>query len=102
MRAVRRAEVAEQPAPPIDPIAASRSIDELCGGRFGPGSFGFADCVSDQRAAIDAMMSRNGFSVGLAEAPFNTIRNNCRFEWPDDFVNRDRCEQRRIASKGGG
>ncbi len=102
MRAVHRAEIAEQPAPPIDPIAASRAIDELCGRRFGTGSEGFDSCVSEQRSAIDHILARNAAPPGLSTAAFNTIRNDCRFEWPGDYVNRDRCEQRRMAAGEGG
>lgn len=102
MRAAHRAAEAERPAPPIDPIAASQAMDELCSRRFGRGSAGFDDCLAEQQAAIDDLVVRNVTASGLPAASFNTIRNNCRFEWPKDFVNRDRCERRRIAAEGGG
>jgi hypothetical protein len=45
------------------------------------------------------MAARTGPGSGLDVASFNVIRNNCRFEWPDNLVTQDRCEQTRIAAK---
>jgi hypothetical protein len=45
------------------------------------------------------MTGRSAPGVGLDAASFNFIRNNCRFEWSDNYVNQDRCEQKRIAAK---
>jgi hypothetical protein len=97
--AVSRAEAAEEPAPMINPIEANQVMTAYCGGRYEQGSDGFASCIAEQRAAVDAMAGRSAPSAGLDAASFNVIRNNCRFEWSGDYVNMDRCEQRRIAAK---
>ena len=94
-----RAKAAEEPAPLINPIEADRTMRALCGGRYDEGSSGFESCVADQRAAIDAMVGRSAPDVGLDATSFNVIRNNCRFEWADNYVNQDRCERTRIAAK---
>jgi hypothetical protein len=100
-RAIHRAEMAAEPAPPINPIAASQIIDALCRGRHAAGSGAYDSCVAEQRAAVDSMTLRSGSSVGLTPQAFNPIRNNCRFELPNDFVQRDHCERRRITAAGG-
>jgi hypothetical protein len=101
-RAVERAEAAVAPAPPIDPIAAASSIRTVCLRMGAEGSEAYQSCVSQQNAAVDALYSRSGASVGLDEASFNKIRNGCRFEWPDNYYNRNACETRRAASTSGG
>jgi len=99
LRAILRREEAESTPPPIDPIAADRSIEGVCRGSFARGSQGFDGCVGAQRAAIDAITVRNAPGVRLDQATFNSIRNSCRYEWPDDFVNRNLCERQRIGTK---
>ncbi len=100
MRALARAEVAESAAPPINPIDAARAIDTLCRARSGDGSGAeFDGCVSSQQAALDAMNLRFAASAGLESSIFNVIRNDCRYEWPGDYVSQDRCERNRIAAK---
>jgi hypothetical protein len=94
-----RADAAEKTPPLINPIEADRVMTALCGGRYSEGSSGFEGCIAQQRAALDAMTSRSGPGVGLDEAPFNFIRNNCRFEWPKNYAHQDRCERTRIAAK---
>jgi hypothetical protein len=94
-----RADAAEEAAPLINPIEADRIMTSLCGGWHGEGSSGFDSCVAEQRTAVDAMTGRSAPGVGLDAASFNAIRNNCRFEWPSNFVHQDRCEQTRIAAK---
>ena len=97
--AASRANAAEEVAPFINPIEADRVMSALCGGQYGVGSSGVDSCFAEQRAAIDAMAGRFPPDVGLDAASFNVIRNNCRFEWPDSYVNQDRCERTRMASK---
>ena len=99
MRAVVRTEAAEAPSPPIDPIAADRSFDAVCRESFAQGSQGFDTCIAEQKSAMDAIIGRSAPGVRLDQATFNNIRNNCRFEWPDDFVSRNLCERRRIRAK---
>jgi hypothetical protein len=94
-----RANAAEEAAPLINPIEADRAMRVLCGGQYGEGSNGFDNCVAEQRAAVGAMTGRSAPGVGLDAASFNFIRNNCRFEWSDNYVNQDRCERRRIAAQ---
>jgi len=98
MRAAMRTEQAEAPPPLIDPIAADRSIDAVCGKSFAQGSQGFDGCITEQRAAMNAIIGRSAPGVRLDQATFNKICNNCRYEWPDDFVNRNRCERTRIGT----
>ena len=97
--AASRADAAEETAPLINPIEADRVMRALCGGQYGEGSSGFDSCVAEQRAAVDAMAGRSAPGVGLGAESFNLIRNNCRFEWSDNYVNQDRCERTRIAAK---
>ena len=98
LRGVKREEELETDSPLMDPIAADQSIKSLCGRRFARETDGYAGCVDDQKAAMNALASRYAPSVGLESSDFNVVRNNCRFEWPGDFVNRDRCERQRIAA----
>jgi hypothetical protein len=100
-RAIHRAEMAAEPAPPIDPIAAAQIIDVLCRSRGGVATAAYDACVAEQRAAVDTLTLRSGPSLGLLPNAFNVIRNNCRFELPNDFVEQDQCERRRIAAAGG-
>jgi len=97
--AALRANAAEDTPPPINPIDADRIITALCRGQYGDGSTGFTSCVAEQRAAVDAMAGRFAPGVGLDAISFNVIRNNCRFEWPDNYVSQDRCERHRVAAK---
>jgi len=94
-----RADSAEQEAPSINPIEADRVMSALCGGQYGVGSSPVDSCFVEQRAAVDAMAGRFPADVGLDAASFNVIRNNCRFEWPKNYVNEDRCERTRMASR---
>ena len=97
--AASRVDAAEEEAPLINPIEADRVMNALCGGGHAEGSSGFESCIAEQRAAVDAMAGRFAPGVSLDAASFNAIRNNCRFEWPDNFVAQDRCERTRIAAK---
>jgi hypothetical protein len=97
--AASRAEAAEETQALINPIDAGRVMTELCRGRHAEGSSGFDSCIAEQRAALDAMAGRSGPGVGLEPASFNVIRNNCRFEWPNNYVSQDRCEQTRVAAR---
>jgi hypothetical protein len=96
LSAILRREEAESPPPPIDPIAADRSIDAVCSKSGAKESQGFDSCVAAQRAAMDAIIGRYAPGVRLDQATFNRIRNSCRYEWPDDFVSRNLCERQRI------
>ncbi len=97
--AMMRTEDVEGTPPLIDPIAADRSIDALCRKNFAKESQGFDSCVAGQRAAMETIIGRSAPGVRLDQASFNTIRNNCRYEWPGDFVNRNLCERQRIGRK---
>lgn len=101
LRKAQRAGAAAQPPPLIDPIAADASIRGLCGQSYGEGSDRYRDCVARQEAAIANLRGRSALVSGLDDASFNTIRNQCRAEWVHDFVARDGCERRRVASAGG-
>ena len=94
-----RADAAEQEAPSINPIEADRVMSAVCGGQYGVGSSRVDSCFDAQRAALDAMAGRFPPDVGLDAASFNSIRNNCRFEWSDNYANQDRCERTRMANK---
>jgi len=96
LNAALRREEAESPPPPIDPIAADRSIDAVCQNSGAKGSQEFDSCVAAQQAAMNAIKGRYAPGVRLDQATFNRIRNSCRYEWPDDFVSRDLCERTRI------
>jgi hypothetical protein len=97
-RAVKREEELETESQLINPVAADQAIKSLCARRFARETEGYAGCVNDQKAALSAIAGRYAPSVGLESAEFNVIRNNCQFEWPGDFVNRDRCERKRVAA----
>jgi hypothetical protein len=101
MGAAARANAAEDYALPINPIEANEVMTSLCRGRFADGSSGFNQCMTEQRAAVDAMGARSGAGVGLDATTFNKIRNECRFEWPKNYVSMDRCERSRAAAKRG-
>jgi hypothetical protein len=98
MRRVLREENAEQLPPTVDALELSNGIRELCRRRYTEGSDGYDYCVSEQEKAAEAISSRFAFNVGLEESDFNTIRNGCLYEWPDDLVQRNACERRRISS----
>jgi hypothetical protein len=98
IRTVKREEEVEGDPPLINPIAADESIRALCGRRFARETTGYEGCVAEQKAAMGALVGRYAPSVGLDTPTFNVVRNKCQFEWPGDFVNRDRCERRRIAA----
>jgi hypothetical protein len=97
MRRIRRAELQEAQPAPDDTLAAALGIAELCDARTGRADLAFDACVARQEQARRAIADRFSFSVLLDEATFNVIRNECRLEWPSDFVGRDRCEQQRIS-----
>lgn len=97
LRLEHEREGSEQPAPAIDSLTARQASASLCGSRYGDrGGSGYANCMAQQAAALDAVNRRFSFSVGLTEAAFNSIRNRCRGDFPDDMVARDRCELSRI------
>lgn len=97
-RAVARSQEAVAPAPAIDPIAAASSIRKVCLRQGPEGSERYLTCEQEQNGAVDLLFARSAPSVGLAESSFNKIRNDCRFEWPDNYVNRNACETRRAAA----
>jgi len=94
-----RVDAAEQEAPSINPIEADRVMSALCGGQYGVGSSRVDSCFDGQRAALNAMAGRFPPDVGLDAASFNVIRNNCRFEWPNNYGDMDRCERTRMANR---
>jgi hypothetical protein len=98
-KALARAETAGSAAPQINPIDAAGAIDALCRSRYGERTGELAGCVASQQAALDAMNLRFAATSGLETSTFNIIRNDCRYEWPDDYVSQDRCERNRIAAK---
>jgi len=98
LRAVARAETAAAAAPPLDPITAEATMRALCGRSYYEGSDRYLSCLDQQRAAFDALLLRSGASFGIDEASFNRARNECRLEWPHDFVARDSCERQRAAA----
>jgi hypothetical protein len=69
----------------------------LCGRRYYEGSDPYHSCLDQQQAAFDALLLRSGASFGIDEASFYRARNECRLEWPYDFVARDSCERQRVA-----
>lgn len=99
MQSVGRSTAREETPPPIDPVAADAAIRAECGRRHAADSDAYNQCFDEQRAAVDRVLLRSG--AGLEEATFNRIRNECRLEWPGDYVARDRCEQRRLTSASG-
>jgi hypothetical protein len=99
LRRERRTELAENPAPAIDPLSARQSLEALCASRTGSATaFEYDRCVAAQGAAVDAMNNRHSFTEGVDEPTFNSIRNRCRDEFRADFVARDRCERQRLAA----
>ena len=93
LRLEHDSEGSEQSAPALNPFAAKQAYQGLCRERYPEGrGAGYDSCMSRQAAAVDAMRARVGFSVGLDEAVFNSIRRDCAGEWPKDMVARDRCE----------
>jgi hypothetical protein len=101
IRAVDRNLAADAPPPAIDPIAAANSIRSLCLRQGAEGTPAYRGCVEDQDAAKNALVGRTPPSVGLDTAAFNKIRNDCLFEWPDNYVNRNACETRRARAASG-
>jgi hypothetical protein len=86
-------ETREQRLPPPDAFTVRQAMAELCGSRYGDRHRADYDlCIERQEAALRAINSRYGFSVGLDEPTFNSIRADCREAWPDDLVAQDRCE----------
>jgi hypothetical protein len=101
IRSVDRAQEASAPPPPIDPVAAARSIRGVCAKFGADGTPAFNNCVDEQDAAKNALVGRTGPAVGLDTASFNKIRNGCLYEWPYNYVNRNACETRRAAAAAG-
>jgi hypothetical protein len=98
LRAVARGETATAAPPPLDPITADATMRALCGRKYYEGSEHYESCLDQQRAAFDVLLLRSGASFGIDEASFNRARNECRLEWPQDFVARDSCERQRAAA----
>ncbi len=93
LRIENEREASEQPAPLLDPFASRQAAATLCKERYAGGPrAGYDSCMAQQAAAVDAIGGRFSFSVGVDEATFNSIRNGCRADWPDDMVARNRCE----------
>jgi hypothetical protein len=94
-----RADSVEETPRLINPVDADRDISALCGGRHGENSSAFDGCVAEQRSALDALTARSAPAAGLTAVDFNIIRNNCRAEWPGNYVNQNQCERRRMNAK---
>ena len=94
---VLREEQWEAAAPSIDPVTAAATIKAFCGGKYAEGSQQYEDCSARQDAAYRSCYLRNPLAVNLQTAEFNTIRNGCRFEWPNDYTAQNRCEIALIA-----
>ena len=93
LRLEHEREALEQPPPALDPFAARQAAAALCDERYASGPrAGYDSCMAQQAAALDAISRRFGFSVGVDQATFNSIRNGCGADWPDDMVARNRCE----------
>ena len=101
LRSVSRTQAKSAPPPPIDPIAAASSIRSLCSAYGAEGSGAYTECANRQEAAKNALIGRTGPAVGVDTTTFNNIRNGCRFEWPNNFVNWNACEVRRAAAASG-
>ncbi len=96
LRLEHEREGAEQPALPMDPYTSNQVAAALCTARYGEAKgAGYDNCMAQQMAALDTINRRFGFTVGLDEATFNTIRHACRRECSDDLVALDRCESSR-------
>ena len=93
VRNENQAELSERQQPPLDIFSARQGMAELCGSRYGQGRRDDYDrCVRQQEAALEAINRRFGFTVGLDDPTFNSIRFGCRQAWPGDLVGQDRCE----------
>ena len=93
VRNENEAELSEQQQPPLDIFSARQGMAEVCGSRYGQGRRDDYDrCIRQQEVALEAINRRFGFTVGLDDPTFNSIRFGCRQAWPDDLVGQDRCE----------
>lgn len=89
----------ESGSAPPDELTPGQTVSQFCASRHRMGDSGAYDrCVADQRASLEAMRGRFSFTVGLDEASFNSIRNRCRDEWPEDLAARDLCERERMSA----
>lgn len=99
LRVETREQRYESEASSVDPFAASQAASRICGSWYGTALRPEYDrCIAMQRASYEAITRRFSFTVGLDEPSFNSIRNHCRDEFPDDLVARDRCERQRMAA----
>jgi hypothetical protein len=55
-------------------------------------------CVEEQEKALKRLRARTNRSVGVWSYTFDDIREECRLEWPSDFVMRDNCEVTRFST----
>ncbi len=93
VRIENEAEQSEQQQPPLDIFTARQGMSAVCGSRYGQGRREDYDrCIHQQEAALEAINRRFGFTVGLDDPTFNSIRFGCRQAWPEDLVGQDRCE----------
>jgi hypothetical protein len=53
-------------------------------------------CVEEQKKAFTRLRTKTNRKVGVWSYTFDDIREECRQEWPSDFVQRDNCEQTRF------
>jgi hypothetical protein len=95
-RAERAAEL-EQPPPLLQVSDALVAAEALCASRARSGAASGARCLADQREAIRALEQRSWVQLGLDELAFNRLRNSCLTQWPEDFAQRNACEQRKAA-----
>jgi len=96
VRRVWETEIDEAEAPPDDPVIVRQNIVSGCD-RVAVDRRAYDDCVTEQEDAISSLSLRFSSTVLLDEAQFNTIRNQCRREWPADYAARDRCERMHFA-----
>ena len=82
--------------PPLDSTAAIATARDLCDRKFAAKSEKWTKCIDEQNASVRSINLRDHLVAGIEETDFNKIRNECRFEWPDDFVLQDRCEAQRV------
>jgi hypothetical protein len=89
----------ESAPPSTELFASGGDARAVCREQYGTDSGPALDhCIERQEASLDAMRRRFSFSVGLDGATFNAIRHACGQEWGGDMVDRDRCEQQRMAA----
>lgn len=84
--------VSDLPPTPEEIIAA------FCESERSRGQAAFDECEDRQFRALAALESRSPSMESLAENVFAEIRENCRSEHPNEFVQQDLCEQERMTA----